>query len=204
MKLSSRERLLVLLLPLTVVLGGYAWWFNVFQRPKMAEFQKDHSAAVANAISPATLMEQRAALAQAQRGFQALEERRNALRQEAGQLSGTCPNPTHSHRAEEELTALFQRYRLQLIEEAPAAKGDSARLPKALTDAVSRLTPAPPGGSEHVRSFKVSGRFLDLLAAVRDLAADETPPGVPIGLSMDEVDATWQSDSRVWTLLVWM
>ena len=62
MKLSPRERLLVLLLPLTVVLGGYAWWFNVFQRPKMAEFQKDHSAAAANAVSPVTLMEQRAAL----------------------------------------------------------------------------------------------------------------------------------------------
>ena len=63
MQLSSRERLLVLLLPLTVVLGGYAWWFNVFQRPKMAEFQKDHTAAAANSVSPVTLMEQRAVLA---------------------------------------------------------------------------------------------------------------------------------------------
>ncbi len=204
MKLSQRERLLVLLLPLTVVLGGYAWWFNVFQRPKMAEFQKDHSAAVANAVSPVTLMGQRAALAQAERGFQALEERRISLRQEAGQLSGTRPDPGQTHRAEEELTAIFQRHRLRLIEEGPAGKGETGKLPKALTDAVARLGPAPPSGSEQVRSFKLSGRFLDLLAAVRDLTADETPPGIPIGLSMDEVDARWQSESRVWTLLVWM
>ena len=126
MKLSHRERLLVLLLPLTVVLGGYAWWFNVFQRPKMAEIQKDHSAAAANAVSPVTLMEQRAALAQAQRGFQALEERRAALRQEAGQLSGTRPDPDQTHRAEEELTAIFQRHRLRLIEEGPAARARPA------------------------------------------------------------------------------
>jgi hypothetical protein len=204
MKLTPRERLLVLLLPLTVVLAGYAWWFNMFQRPKMTKIQKDHAAASAAAIQPMALMEQRAALAQTRREIKALEERRNAQRQEAGQLSGTRPDPHQTHQAAEELTAIFRRHRLQLIEEGPAGRGDTGRLPKALTDAVSRLGPAPSSGSEQVRSFKLSGRFLDLLNAVRDLTDDDTPPGVPIGLSMDEVDATWQSESRVWTLLVWM
>ncbi|MCL4207048.1 MAG: hypothetical protein KJ000_31585 [Pirellulaceae bacterium] len=204
MKLSPRERLLVLLLPLTIVLAGYAWWFNMFQRPKMAKIQKDHAAASAAAIEPIALMEQRAALAQIRREVQALEDRRAAQRQEAGQLSGTRPDPLQTHQAAEELTAVFRRHRLKLIEEAPAGRGDAGRLPKALTDAVSRLGPAPPSGSEQVRSFKLSGRFLDLLAAVRELTDDDTPPGVPIGLSMDEVDSTWQSENRVWTLLVWM
>ncbi len=176
----------------------------MFQRPTMAGIREDHASAAAGAIQPATLMEQQAALAHAQREFKALEERRAALRQEADQLSGTRPDPSQTHQAEEKLTAIFQRHRLRLIEETPAPKGETGKLPKALTEAVSRLGRAPPSGSEQVRSFKLSGRFLDLLGAVRDLTNDDQPPGVPIGLSMDEVDASRPSVNRVWTLLVWM
>jgi cell division protein FtsB len=204
MKLSSREKLLVLLLPLVAVLGSYAWWFNMVQRPRLAKLQKDYAAAVAGAVQPMTVLEQRAELAKTQREVAALEQRRSDLQRQAHELSCSYLDPQQRHRVEEQLTAVFRRHRLRLIEEAPAGKGEAGKLPKTLTDAVSRLGPAATSSSEHVRTFKLSGSFLDLLHAVRDLSASETAPGVPIGVSMDEVDQEWPSESRVWTLLVWM
>lgn len=204
MKLSPRERLLVLLLPSVAVLGSYAWWFNMVQRPRLATLQKDYAAAVAGAVQRITVLEQRAELAKTQREVAALEQRQSDLQRQAHDLSCSYLDPQQRHHVEEQLTAVFQRHRLRLIEEAPAGKGEAGKLPRALTEAVSRLGPAPTSSSEHVRTFKLSGSFLDLLHAVQDLSESETAPGVPIGVNMDEVDQEWQSESRVWTLLVWM
>jgi cell division protein FtsB len=138
MKLSSREKLLVLLLPLVAVLGSYAWWFNMVQRPRLAKLQKDYAAAVAGAVQPMTVLEQRAELAKTQREVAALEQRRSDLQRQAHELSCSYLDPQQRHRVEEQLTAVFRRHRLRLIEEAPAGKGEAGKLPKTLTDAVSR------------------------------------------------------------------
>jgi len=91
---------------------------------------------------------------------------------------------------------------LQIVDEGLAGNADQAKLPASVVEALGRFGKAAAQPAAQVRRYRLAGTFGDVLAAVGELAALESPPGVPISLSMAEADA--QESQRVWTLLVWI
>ena len=94
------------------------------------------------------------------------------------------------------------RHNLELVEESPPAKGGAAKLPNSVVEAMRPMGDAQWEKSGQVRSLRFAGKFMDVLAAVQELTQAESPPGIPISLSMAE--ANLLGDRRTWTLLVWM
>jgi hypothetical protein len=202
MKITEREKLVLTLLPLAIILGGYAWWFNMFERHRLAKVDADYDRAVAAAVRPLDVMEQRTTVAVLRREIESLKTQNKELEERRLRTLGELAGPQKRMQATGELTGLFERYGLQIIEECPAGKEHGAQLPKSMMEAFGRLAgPAKPAAGR-VRCMHFTGRYLDVLAALDDIALDETPPAIPVGLTMSEADAN--GDVRSWTLLVWM
>ncbi|MGA2255908.1 MAG: hypothetical protein ABSG53_14775 [Thermoguttaceae bacterium] len=88
------------------------------------------------------------------------------------------------------------------MDEGLAVHADQAKLPASVVEALGRFGKPSTQPTAQVRRLRLAGTFIDVLAAVGELAAMEGPPGVPISLSMAEADV--QDPQRNWTFLVWM
>jgi len=100
------------------------------------------------------------------------------------------------------LGALLRRHGLQIVDEGLVGNTSQARLPFSVTEALARFGKSTAQQTAQVRRLKISGTYNEVLAAMGELAAMDTPPGVPISLSMAEADI--QEVQRTWTLLVWI
>jgi hypothetical protein len=201
-KLTARERWIVLLLPGAAVLLGYAFWFIYSQRGPLAVARQNYDKAVLGAVSDAMVIEQQGNVARLQRELKELDQKKTALDR---QVKDTCfcqVDPARRQQATEKMTALLARHRLQLIDESPTAAGHDAKLPRALTETLGRLGSAEAAKTGQLRSYRLVGAFPDVLRAVCELAAAAAPPAVPISLTMAEADGA--GPGRTWTLLVWM
>jgi hypothetical protein len=147
------------------------------------------------------LLQQQGMVARLQRDVAELEKRKVNLDRQKAEVRGEVAAPSrHAH--ERELNALLVRHHLELIEESPPAQGGVAKLPRSVVEAMRPMGDAQWEKSAQVRSFRFTGRFMDVLAAIQELTQDETPPGIPISVTM--ADANLLDDRRTWTLLVWM
>ena len=203
MKLTDREKVVLILAPVAVILGGYAWWFNLFHRQKVQEAQRAYDAAVAVQVRPTDLLQQKGRSIKLQREVDDLQRQESLLKAEAAAVCGRSADPLRRIDAERQLTELLRRHQLQLMDEAPAGKEGEAKLPGSLAEALGRFAEqGSRDGGGQVRRVRLTGRFLDLLAAMEELAKTDNPPGIPIRLTMADADADGQQ--RSWTLLVWM
>ena len=202
MKMTDRERIVLLLLPVAVILAGYAWWFNIFYRHKVQAAERDYAVAVAAQVKPLDLMAQRAGNAKTQREVADLEKQKAKLEGQAAALCGKTVIPAERIHADSQLVELLRRHQLQVIEAGPAVKGGEAKLPKSLVEAIGRLGSASHDKTGQVRCLRLTGRFMDVLLAVQELSQTEASPVIPISLTMAEADLA--ADARQWTLLVWM
>ena len=103
------------------------------------------------------------------------------------------------------MTDLFSGHGLQVLHEEPAVKRDETKLPRSLARAIDRLgkdrgrkTPE----TAQIRCLQMVGRYVDLMAAVQELAQADNAPGCQVRLTMAEADAA--AEARSWTLWVWM
>jgi hypothetical protein len=202
MKISERERLVLTLLPLAIILGGYAWWFNMFERHRVAKVEADYERASAGAVRPVEVVGQRAQAAAQRRQIDSLKTERKELEDRRLRIVGELAGPQKRMRATDELTGLFERHGLQILEECPAGKDHAAQLPPSMTAAFGRLEGASKPLASQVRCIHFTGRYMDVLAALEEIAQHETPPAIPVGLTMSETEA--DRDVRTWTLQVWM
>jgi hypothetical protein len=202
MKLTDRERLVLLLLPPALVLGGYSWWFNLFERPKLNQVEKEHRDVAAKQVSPAEVLQHQAVAARLQREVEELTDQKRRLQAEAAEIAGNVGEPAKRITAAHELTELFRRHGLHVVEEGLAKQGTDLKLPKSVTDAIGRLGTVSRERLGQVRCWRLAGRFADLRAAMQELAQQSAPPGIPVGLTMAEADVT--VPQRHWTLFVWM
>ena len=205
MKLTDREKIILLLAPLAVVLGAYAWWFNLFVRAKFSAAQQAYEAAVAGQVSPTALVQEQARKTALQGEIDELQKQKTALESRAAGIAGQKTDALRGIQAEQQLTELFQRHALRLIEEGPGVQHGAAALPGSLAEAIGRVagTGKPPAeAARQVRRLRLAGRYPDLLAALRELAQAEHPPGIPLSVTMAEADV--DVEQRSWTLLIWM
>ena len=202
MKLTPRERVLLLALPVAVVLGGYAAWYSVTQRPKRAAVERAFHEAEAKRVTPAQEEFQKADALQARKALETVQAEKVRLN---GEIAALRRHPASLPRRMQSLcafTTLLDRHRLQLLEENSSSEG-LQRLPKSLTEALARIdSPTQKGAGGELRRYKITGTFANLMQAIEALAADESSPGIPVSLAMDEPDGS--TANRVWTLLIWM
>lgn len=219
MKLTEREKSLLPFLPVVAILLGYAWWFTIVQRPKVRAVQEDHRQAIAKQVRMTELLQRQRDAKTLEKEVADMEKKKTGLDQSVAQFTGVKPSVLR-HSQNKALNELLDRHRLKLIEESPVSRGNEAKLPKSVTDVLGRLAQSAQGPSTgkatktpvdsqisviksaQVRSLRFTGRFADVLAAIRELSQHPDPPGIPIALSMAEAD--YLTELRQWTLLVWM
>ena len=201
MKLTDREKVIVLLLPAAVVLGAYAWYFAYSLRPKVNEARAAYKSAVAGQVHPGQLQQERAALDEARKELARMTAAHAQLKREAATLAGQLNNPGVRLEAVAQLTTLLQRHRLRLIDDSAEAQGAN-KLPQALRDSVARLGSDGNAFNAQIRCLQLAGSYRDLLGAVAELASQADSPAVPVALNMADVDP--DVEERVWTLWVWM
>jgi hypothetical protein len=209
MKLTQRERGLLPFLPVAAILGVYAWWFHLVERPKLGDAKREYHQALATEIRHPDLMQRQKEVIDLGRDVALLEQQKADLGRQGAEMAGPTGPERHAHQAA--LHELLKRHHLRLIEEAPMAQRGGGKLAKSLAEALGRLghggeagpnAKAPPASTVQVRSLRFIGRFEDVLAAIRELSLDQNPPGIPMTLSMSE--ASPHTELRSWTLLVWM
>ncbi len=207
MTLSDREKLLLLVAPMAVILAGYASWFNLFERAKLQAITGAYQAAVDefDKIGPYD------AANAARRNRNLTDEvrrwakRKQELESRADAVLGHSVDPQRRIQAGGQLTELFSGHGLLVLHEEPAVKGNETKLPRSLAGAINRLDKdrgRKTRETTQVRRLQLLGRYVDLMEAVEELAQADNPPGVPIRLAMAEADA--DAEGRSWTLWVWM
>ena len=202
MKFTEREKVVVLLAPLAIVLGGYAWWYNVFQRPKSQAVEQAYQAAVAAQPKPIDLLEQQARKKKLDREVEELRKQKADLDSQAAVAAGREVDSRRRIENEKRLGTLLRKHGLQIVDEGLVGKSNQAKLPASVIEALGRFGKSSTQQTAQVRRLRLAGTFIDVLAAVGELAAMKTPPGVPISLSMAEADTL--ESQRDWTLLVWI
>lgn len=217
MKLTDREKLLLLVAPVAVILAGYASWFNLFQRAKLQATVAAYQAAADEAAKISRYDAENAARLNRNLSGEVsrLEKQKQELEARADAVLGHTVDAQQRIAAGGRLTELFARHGLQVLEEGPAVKGGENKLPQSLAGALDRLgkdrgrktqattraaAPAATPETNQVRRFQLVGRYLDLMEAIQELARANDPPGVPIRLAMAEAEA--DVSGRSWTLWV--
>lgn len=198
MKNAQRDRAMLVLLPAGILLVG----FSLFTWPALQSLRKEQAAArAAAAISPADLQRQQQRSAQLRQDIDALEQNRVRLESQVGGIGSNPASVLPYLQADHDLTALFRRHRLDVLEAGSAVTGNEVKLPRSLAAAFERLGAARHARGQ-VRRVQLSGTFLDLRAALAELAQSSDSAIVPVSITMAEADTG--GARRTWTLVVWM
>ena len=219
MRLTEREKTILPFLPVVAMLLSYSWWFTTEQRPKVQKAQEGYRQAVAKQVRSFDLMRRQGEVDSLRRDVAALETQKADLERGEAEMTGT-KSPALRHAHNRALNELLERHHLKLVEESPVSRGNGAKLPKSVSEVLGRIAqasqsppagktaraaapkPASPDKNVQVRSLRFTGRFVDVLAAIKELSQNQDPPGIPIALSMAE--ANLLTELRQWTMLVWM
>jgi len=203
MKLTEREQILVTLLPAAVIVAGYVWLSPMFSSGKpLGTLRDEYAQAEQDAVRSLELAAQRAQVATLKQQIAELEKEKRELESRMAETCGQLAGSRKRMRSLEALTGLFQRHRLAIVEDCPAEEGHDARLPAPMAEATGRLLGGSPQRAGQVRCIHFVGRYMDVLAALEELAAEQPPAAVPVGLSMSEADV--ESELREWALFVWL
>jgi len=203
MKLSEREQLLVTLLPAVVIVAAYVWLSPMFSGGKpLGTLREECDAARKSAVRPIDLMAQRAQVSTLKERIEALEKEKRELEGRVAETCGKLAGSRKRMRSLDALTGLFRRHGLSIVEDCPAGKDHEAKLPSAMAEATGRLMGRSQDQAGQVRCIHFVGRYMDVLAALQELAGEKSSAAVPVGLSMSEADMT--TELRQWTLLVWL
>jgi len=203
MKLTERERVIVVCLPALAVVLIYALWFMGYGPGSKLRQIRKQIAGVADRLSPADIAAETETLISLDRQLKTAEAKKAELEHELAQLRRRELEPPEQVAATKALTAMFHRHHLMVVSEGPQSSAQGVKLPQALTAAFGgKPGESPAGAAGHLRTYKLIGPFANLRAAVEELAEDETPPGIAVSLAMEEADGT--TPHRVWTLFVWL
>ena len=112
MKFTEREKIVVLLLPLAIVLGGYAWWYDIFQRPKSLAVEQTYQAALTAQPTPSNKLVQQARKKLLDREVEELQKQKADLDGQAAVAAGREVDPRRRIEKEKLLGALLRKTRI--------------------------------------------------------------------------------------------
>jgi hypothetical protein len=202
MKLSQRDKLVVLLLPALVICAVYGWYFFP---PKYAAWKAAHNA-MADAHNKAPALQDKVLLTQAKvalanRQLQSLESDKQRAYQAWNQAAAHCTDPGMRNERIEKLNSLLARHGLRVIEDTEAEAGKDGKVAPAVEGLCKELASMSAQLKPQLRKVRMLGPYLDVVAALDDLATREVV-AIPVGLMMKE--AHLNDARREWVLLVWI
>jgi hypothetical protein len=204
MQVTGRDRVLVLILPTLVVVIGYGWFFfRPLQKTLAANTVALRAARAKAPQTLAELAEVQSKLTLEKYQLQRLTAEKSNIRKCWEQAAGGCANAPDRNERIEKLNQLLTRYRLRLVDDSEAEpNGKDAKICPALEHLAQHFsTMSSDQGKPQLRRVHVVGRYLDVLAALEDLAKGQVI-AIPVGLTLKEAPLRYAS--REWVLLVWI
>jgi len=199
---TTREKLLLTLLPAAVILAGYAWFGSVTGRTKsFLGLQQEITKAETAAPKPEQLLTQERQLAALAGQINRQGRQQEETRQAWDALVAKCASAELRHERIEKLTGLLKRHNLTLLDDAEADANKDARLAPVLETMSKSLSETPKKQKPQLRNLHFQGGYLDVNSILQELARGEVL-AIPVGLTMKPVKDS--ADKREWTLLVWI
>jgi hypothetical protein len=199
---TPRDKILMMFPPAILVVAVYAYGFFYPLQSELSKTQKALPGLQEQSRSAIAQFPVKAAKAvQVKKDLDNVQARKRDIEKQWRDLTETSSAGPQRNEKIENLTGLFKRYDLNILEQAQSDSGREATMPSMLTGVVKRLAEAGEHQRPQMWRFRIQGRFHSLLRVLGELAAGETLV-IPLGLTMKE--AGLHSDIREWTLLVWI
>jgi hypothetical protein len=207
-KLTNRDKVLLVVLPAVVIVGGYGYWINSSsgRQTELTRLQKSVEDANRSAPTQEELLAARYQSKATSDHVQKLEKELAQEKQRWESSGGQVFNPATRNERVTRLNNLLVGNGLTLIADAP---GDAAqtggttevRTPPALEAFAKQMAERSPPLKPKTWRVRLYGRYPDMMRALTQLAEGEALC-VPIGLTMKEWDIS--KPAQEWTLLVWI
>ena len=208
MRLTNRDKVLILVLPAIVIVGGYGYWINsnTGKQTELARLQKSVDDATKNTPSQEELLTARAQQMSAAAAVRKLETELNQEKQRWESSGNQVFNPATRNERVGRLNYVLNRHNLALLADvpgdAPVSGGNTeVKTPPALEAFAKTLAEKSPQFKPKTWRVRLYGRYPDVVRALSELAEGEVLC-VPIGLTMKEWDI--RKPAQEWTLLVWI
>lgn len=194
---TPRERLLIMLLPALIVVGGYVL---LYARDKELEAARVGLEAARKAQVPyMDVLDAQEKVNVARAKLEDVKKEKADLDARWKQLSSVHEREAHdrNHTVKEVLRVLRERG-LHSIEQSVA----DDELPPSFQSVLTQLNNGQPlQSSRRLLKVRVVGRYADVLEALESLR-DSGSPVIPIGISMSEVPP--DTSYRSWIMLLWI
>jgi len=215
MKPTSRDKLLLAILPAILIIAVYGWILSSNPRDALKTAKKEYETAMKNQPSLGSLTEQEVKL-------DSLRKKKQVITSETKQLRDTVEGMKdrwlQSHNSTEtiaQLTDLLNRNGLVLIDEGPEEGG--AKLTGRLSTMMNQVANSVSNKSQQspmiipmqsqtnrgatLWKVRFIGRYIDVIAALHEISESDTLI-IPVSISMEEVSG--EGTVRSWTLYVWV
>jgi len=198
MKLTDRDKQLVIWLPALVVIIGYFWLMASAPHARIKRLEQQISRAVEKAPRPLDLAGAEANIIQLKRDLAASEADAAKMKANLANLAGVSGKPIQANVAEK-VAALLSQHHLVLVEQIPVA-AQSATLPPALQRLAAQSQKSLGASGAGFWQVKLAGNYADMADALDDLAGSDLR-AIPAILNMAEGP---QPATKLWTLVLWM
>jgi hypothetical protein len=199
MGLTSRDKLLVLVLPAVLILAIYGW--SVPGKHLQLASAADALATVrAQAPSPEMLQGWESRVARLTRDTVTLQRDIGSLKRRWEEAAAKCASAELRNERIKKLTTLLRQNRLTVLDDAEV-EGGKGKLPKAMEQLVEQFVQVDAGLRPQTRQLHLFGAYLDVQQVIRELSQGEVL-AIPVGLSMKPSPAA--TTLHEWTLLVWI
>jgi len=197
---TPRERLLIMLLPALIVVGGYVLGYARDKELEAARAQLESARKTAVSYMDVIAAQDNVDVARAK--LEEIKKEKAGLDARWAKLGLLHEREAHDrNHAIKEVTRMLRDRGLHSIDES-SADDDGSDLPPSFQSVLAQLNDGkPPAASRRMLKIRVVGRYADVLEALESLR-DSGSPAIPIGISMSEIrpDTAYRS----WTLLLWI
>jgi hypothetical protein len=202
MKLTEREKVMVLVLPAVLIFTIYGWFFYPAKHNALTKAL----AAVEDARAKEPELQNKVLVTQARvgiatQGLQDLERQKSNARLAWEAATAHCTDPALRAERIERLNLILKRQGLHVVEDVEAEASRDSTVAAAVQALCDELAAMSAKHKPQLRKVRMYGTYLNVLAALDDLANREVV-AIPVGLMMK--DAYPGYTLHEWVLLVWI
>lgn len=202
MKLTERDKVLVLVVPAFMVAAAYGWLVMPGKRDELKRAETSLERARAAAPSASQLFAEQAALTGLSAQIDRQQKELLATRERWHAAVGRCADPARRNERIQKLTGLLARCELSFVEDTETPDGGKDhKLSPALEGLTQQIAKLSGNQKPQLRRVRFLGRYLDVHKALGELNRGEVL-AIPVGLTMKEAPPA--TDRQEWTLLVWI
>ncbi|MEO1130707.1 MAG: hypothetical protein AAFX05_13525 [Planctomycetota bacterium] len=198
---TSRDKVLIALLPAILIIALYGWGFNRSLQREIDGLQSQLEDSSEKPVTDLDVRSEQARASSLAREMADLQERREGLERELDGVARPLANTSGGTAQSQDLTALLSRHGLQTIRQQPATGRSLGELAPVLAATAKRLEKRVGALDRQLVRVEVSGRYSEVVDALTEMGSADSSI---IGVSLEMADAPIGTEVRTWTLVVWM